>query len=60
MEKEDMIDLLEDFIDYLKDKNEDESKEKGELIIVEKADDEPANEEDEKFEKAINSIAKGE
>lgn len=54
-----MIDLLEDFIDYLKDKNEDESKEKGELIIVEKADEEPA-EEDEKFEKAINSIAKGE
>lgn len=55
-----MIDLLEDFIDYLKDKNEDESKEKGELIIVEKADEEPAEAEDEKFEKTINSIAKGE
>lgn len=57
MEKEDLIDLLEDFIDYLKDKNEDESKEKGELIIV--AEDNDA-EEDDSFNKAINKIAKGE
>lgn len=49
MEKENMIELLEDFIDFLKDK-EDEKKEV-EVIVAE---------EDDTFNKAINKIAKGE
>lgn len=44
-----MIELLEDFIDFLKDK-EDEKKEV-EVIVAE---------EDDTFNKAINKIAKGE
>lgn len=49
-----MIELLEDFIDFLKDK-EDEKKEV-EVIV---AEDNEA-EEDDTFNKAINKIAKGE
>lgn len=49
MDKENMIELLEDFIDFLKDK-EDEKKEV-EVIVAE---------EDDNFNKAINKIAKGE
>lgn len=49
-----MIELLEDFIDFLKDK-EDEKKEV-EVIVAEDND----AEEDDNFNKAINKIAKGE
>ena len=56
MDKENIIDVLEDFIDFLKEKEEDKNEKKEEVVIVadDKADD------DDNFEKVINTIAKGE
>lgn len=50
-----MIELLEDFIDFLKDKEDENKKEKEVEVIV--AED---NEADEDFDNAIDKIAKGE
>ena len=55
MNKENMIELLEDFIDFLKDKEDENKKEKEVEVIV--AED---NEADEDFDNAIDKIAKGE
>lgn len=52
-----MIELLEDFIDFLKDKEDEKKEEKEVEVIV--AEDTDA-EEDDNFNKAINKIAKGE
>ena len=52
-----MIELLEDFIDFLKDKEDENKEEKAVEVIV--AEDTDA-EEDDNFNKAINKIAKGE
>ena len=57
MDKENMIELLEDFIDFLKDK-EDEKKEEKEVEVIVAEDNDV--EEDDNFNKAINKIAKGE
>lgn len=57
MDKENMIELLEDFIDFLKDKEDEKKEEKEVEVIV--AEDTDA-EEDDNFNKAINKIAKGE
>lgn len=57
MDKENMIELLEDFIDFLKDKEDENKEEKAVEVIV--AEDTDA-EEDDNFNKAINKIAKGE
>ena len=56
MDKENIIEVLEDFIDFLKEKEEDKNEKKEEVVIVadDKADD------DDNFEKVINTIAKGE
>lgn len=50
MEKENIIELLEDFIDFLKDKEGEEKQ----VVIV----DDTNNDED--FDNAIDKIAKGE
>lgn len=55
---ENIIELLEDFIDFLKekeDKKEDEKK--NEVVVIEEEDTE-AN--DDNFDKTIDKIAKGE
>ena len=57
MDKENMIELLEDFIDFLKDKEDEKKEEKEVEVII--AEDNDA-EEDDNFNKAINKIAKGE
>lgn len=51
MDKENMIELLEDFIDFLKDKEDEKGGEEKEVIVAE---------EDDNFNKAINKISKGE
>lgn len=55
MEKENIIEILEDFIDFLKEKEEDDTKESNteevEVIVPEESDD---------FNKVIDKIAKGE
>lgn len=58
MDKENMIELLEDFIDFLKDKEDENKEEKAVEVIV--AEDNDAEEDDDNFNKAINKIAKGE
>lgn len=58
MNKENMIELLEDFIDFLKEK-EDEKKEEKKIEVVE--DKEEMNDDvDDDFEKEIVKISKGE
>lgn len=56
MDKENIIEVLEDFIDFLKEKEEDKNEKKEEVVIV--ADDKAEDEDN--FEKVINTIAKGE
>ncbi|KSV85710.1 MULTISPECIES: hypothetical protein [Bacteria] len=51
MNKENMIELLEDFIDFLKDK---ENEKKEEKVVEEEMND------DDNFDKTIGKIAKGE
>lgn len=58
MEKENMIELLEDFIDFLKDKEDEKKKEKEVEVIV--AEDKAEDKDDEDFDNAISKIAKGE
>lgn len=54
MEKEEVLEILEDFIDFLKDKEDEKKKEKEvEVIVAEDKDDED-------FDNAISKIAKGE
>lgn len=55
MDKENMIEILEDFIDFLKDKEGENKKEKEAKVIVAEE-----NDADEDFNNAINKIAKGE
>lgn len=58
MEKENMIELLEDFIDFLKDKEDEKKKEKEVEVIV--TEDKAEDKDDEDFDNAISKIAKGE
>lgn len=58
MNKENMIELLEDFIDFLKDKENEKKKEKEVEVIV--AEDTAEDKDDEDFDNAISKIAKGE
>ena len=58
MDKENMIELLEDFIDYLKDK-EIEKKEEKEVKIIEDKE-EMYDDVDDDFDKEIVKISKGE
>lgn len=55
MEKENIIEVLEDFIDFLKDRKDETKKEKEVEVIV--TDD---NKADTDFNNAIDKIAKGE
>lgn len=57
MDKENMIELLEDFIDFLKAKEDENKKEKEVEVIVAEDNDADA---DEDFDNAIDKIAKGE
>ena len=58
MNKENMIELLEDFIDFLKEKD-DEKKEEKKIEVIE--DKEEMNDDvDDDFEKEIVKISKGE
>lgn len=57
MDKENMIELLEDFIDFLKEKD-DEKKEEKEVEVIE--DEVCDDEDDDDFDKTIDKISKGE
>lgn len=56
MDKENMIELLEDFIDFLKDKEDENLKKEKEVEVIVAED----NDADEDFDNAIDKIAKGE
>ena len=59
MEKENLIEILEDFIDYLKEKEDDKEKEADteEVEVIVPADDTKG---DDNFNKVIDKISKGE
>lgn len=59
MDKENMIELLEDFIDFLKEKD-DEKKEEKEVDVIEDEEEVVDDEDDDDFDKAIVKISKGE
>ena len=59
MDKENMIELLEDFIDFLKEK-EDEKKEEKVVDVIEDEDEVYDDDDDDTFVKAIDKISKGE
>ena len=58
MDKEKMLELLEDFIDFLKEK-EDEKMEK-EVEVIEDEDDVVDDKDDDDFYNTIDKISKGE
>lgn len=59
MDKENMIELLEDFIDFLKEK-EDEKKEEKVVEVIEDKDEVYDDDDDDTFVKTIDKISKGE
>ena len=61
MNKENMIELLEDFIDFLKEK-EDEKKEEKVVDVIEDEDEDEVydDDDDDTFVKTIDKISKGE
>ena len=59
MDKEKMLELLEDFIDFLKEKD-DEKKEEKEVDVIEDKEEVVDDEDDDDFDKAIVKISKGE
>ena len=59
MDKENMIELLEDFIDFLKEK-EDEKKEEKEVEVIEDEEEVVDDDDDDTFVKTIDKISKGE
>ena len=59
MDKENMIELLEDFIDFLKEK-EDEKKEEKVVDVIEDEDEVYDDDDDDTFVKTIDKISKGE
>ena len=59
MDKENMIELLEDFIDFLKEK-EDEKKEEKVVDVIEDKDEVCDDDDDDTFVKTIDKISKGE
>ena len=59
MDKEKMLELLEDFIDFLKEK-EDEKKEEKVVDVIEDEDEVYDDEDDDTFVKTIDKISKGE
>ena len=59
MNKENMIELLEDFIDFLKEK-EDEKKEEKVVDVIEDEDEVYDDDDDDTFVKTIDKISKGE
>ena len=58
MDKEKMLELLEDFIDFLKEKD-DEKMEK-EVDVIEDKEEVVDDEDDDNFDKTIDKISKGE
>ena len=59
MDKENMIELLEDFIDFLKEK-EDEKKEEKVVDVIEDEEEVVDDKDDDDFVKTIDKISKGE
>lgn len=59
MDKENMIELLEDFIDFLKEKD-DEKKEEKVVEVIEDEDEVYDDDDDDTFVKTIDKISKGE
>lgn len=62
--KENMIELLEEFLDFLKEKEEDSKEKEVEVMTTESEDDEDDDitddDNDDTFVKAIDKISKGE
>lgn len=59
MDKEKMLEILEDFIDFLKEKD-DEKKEEKEVEVIEDEEDVIDDDDDDTFVKTIDKISKGE
>lgn len=59
MDKEKMLELLEDFIDFLKEKD-DEKKEEKVVDVIEDEEDVVDDKDDDDFYKTIDKISKGE
>ena len=59
MNKENIIEVLEDFIDFLKEK-EDEKKEEKVVEVIDDKEEVVDDEDDDNFDKTIDKIAKGE
>lgn len=59
MDKEKMLELLEDFIDFLKEKD-DEKKVEKEVDVIEDEEEVVDDKDDDDFDKAIVKISKGE
>ena len=59
MDKEKMLELLEDFIDFLKEKD-DEKKEEKVVEVIEDKDEVYDDNDDDTFVKTIDKISKGE
>ena len=59
MDKENMIELLEDFIDFLKEKD-DEKKEEKVVDVIEDEEEVVDVDDDDTFVKTIDKISKGE
>lgn len=59
MNKENIIEVLEDFIDFLKEK-EDEKKEEKVVEVIEDKEEVVDDDDDDTFVKTIDKISKGE
>ena len=57
--KNDLISILEDFIDFLKEK-EDEKKEEKVVEVIKDKEEVVDDEDDDNFDKTIDKISKGE
>lgn len=59
MDKEKMLELIEDFIDFLKEKD-DEKKEEKEVDVIEDEEEVIDDKDDDNFDNTIYKISKGE
>lgn len=59
MDKEKMLELIEDFIDFLKEKD-DEKKEEKEVDVIEDKEEVIDDKDDDDFDNTIYKISKGE
>lgn len=59
MDKEKMLELIEDFIDFLKEKD-DEKKEEKEVDVIEDEEEVIDDKDDDDFDNTIYKISKGE